>query len=114
MPIKHRDGRIGRTRGDIDAILGIDDDAAAQAELHSCRELAPVFDQFVRVGPAADARRGLGFRGPAQLGHSQADSRGTGPFDEVTPGKAMREKIFVNIHNVVAWELAPYGLSAAS
>src|SRR5713226_8802656 len=57
IAIKNGHAGLRRARRDVYAILGIDNDAAAEAVFHPGRQLAPAFDPFVSMVAAANADR---------------------------------------------------------
>src|SRR5262249_23726350 len=87
---KHGDARTGRARRNIDAVLRIDHDAAAEAPAHARGKLAPAFIKRVSPLAFADLHR-CGIFGGGKTGSSEGGSGSGAHFQKVTAAKTTGE-----------------------
>ena len=97
--VENGNARIRRARGEIDAILGIDNHAAAETVFHALGQFAPILNGFVGVITAADADGRFFFVGSAERGQSgKGGGSEAGGFHEVAAGEPLGKEIFFCVH----------------
>ena len=100
VPIENGDTRIGRTRGNKNAVFAVDDDAAAQTVFHARRQFAPVLHRFVFIFAAPDGHFRVSSARAQQVRRRARRGR-CSSGDEITAGETIRKEYsFVCIGSV--------------